>query len=555
MERKLVFSKSGNIYLDTCMTQSAFSKSRLSLRLTENGFIATKNENGWSFSNWFFTGSKLKEEGSEQDSVLLEGSGFSGLTLLDFFETQDNTRQYFASTLVCSAIESAIEQNVPLYAIGAGGIIISSEFERIIFIPFGLYETASQCAGTEVYALSEGMYINKNLKKAAALRFTQAAITYKVLTGNLPFTQQDEELREEDYKDHNYIPVSQKVWSLNQKLAQAVDRALQAEPSEKRGSSEKYNSDRPFPIDDLYKELGITPEGHPAEVIRKTNISNEKFEEDVRKKQKLFQKKLKIKRWMRHNKTGIGIFAIALAAVLAIVGTIVQSMMQQPTTKGLTSFETVEMFYSAVNNTDTASVKSCAKCKSADNLVDMLSTIYVASKTRSAYNFKEKTVSPAEWFQFNYDGSYTMYGLTQFSIGTEKGSLFYTAPTRNSFPKSITEENPDIKNKDTQNLTVSYYLAYNEGDGSLFAEEKEDRITLTFLNDRWIITNILQNTVKSNKIDYKAFVEEYKNAMNAEGSDILKAAKELRKKYAWIPTNSELLEADNKIKAQNDSFN
>ena len=56
MKRKLVFSKNGNIYLDTYMTQSAFSKARLSLRLTENGFIATKNDDGWSFSNWFFSG-------------------------------------------------------------------------------------------------------------------------------------------------------------------------------------------------------------------------------------------------------------------------------------------------------------------------------------------------------------------------------------------------------------------------------------------------------------------------------------------------------------------
>ena len=29
---------------------------------------------------------------------------------------------------------------------------------------------------------------------------------------------------------------------------------------------------------------------------------------------------------------------------------------------------------------------------------------------------------------------------------------------------------------------------------------------------------------------------------------------ELRKHYYWIPSNSELLEADNKIKAQNGSF-
>lgn len=551
MKRKLVFSKNGNIYLDTYMTQSAFSKARLSLRLTENGFIATKNDDGWSFSNWFFSGTKL-EEGSEStpEAVLLEGAGFSGLTLKDFFDTQDNTRQYFASILVCSAIESAIKQNVPLNAIGAGGIVISSEFERIIFVPFDLYEMASQCAGTETYALSEGLYINKALKKNAALRFTQAAITYKVLTGNLPFTQMNEELREEDYKDHNYIPVSQKVWSLNQNIAQAVDNGLQATSHE--SASESYT---PFPIEDLYRELGITPDGQPAPVIRKTNISNEKFEEEVQKKQKRFQQQLKVKRWFRHNKTGIGIASIAMVAMLAVAGTLINGIMQQPTTRGLTSFETVQMFYSAVNNTDTASAKSSSNCKSANTLIDMLSTIYVASKTRSAYNFKDKTVSPAEWFQFNYDGSYSIYGLTQFFIESKKGNLFYTAPARNTFPKPISEEFPDIKNKDKEEITVTYYLVYNEGDGSLFAEEKEDKLILTFTGNRWVITGIQQNTGKVTKIDYKAFVKEYNEVLKQEGNDILKTAKHLNKSYAWIPTNSELLEASNKIKTQNGSFN
>ena len=89
---------------------------------------------------------------------------------------------------------------------------------------------------------------------------------------------------------------------------------------------------------------------------------------------------------------------------------------------------------------------------------------------------------------------------------------------------------------------------------SLFAEEKEDTVTLTFAKNKWIITDIQQKTIRESKIDYKVFVEEYKAALEQEGKDILKTAKELRKHYYWIPSNSELLEADNKIKAQNGSF-
>lgn len=539
MDRKLVFSKNGNIYLDTYMTQSAFSKSRLSMRLTENGVLATKNGTGWTFSNWFFTGTKMEEQGA----MLLEGAGFSGLTLKDFFDTQDNTRQYFASALVCSAIESAIQQKVGLTAIGAGGIIISSEFERIIFLPSDLYETASQCAGKEIYAQSEGMYINKTLKSDAALHFTQSVIAYRALTKEMPFSQIDQELREEDYKDHNFIPLSQKIWSLDQNLAQSVDNALKA-------SSEKFKDLKNFPVAELFKELGITEDGNTTPVIRKTNISNEKFEKDSLKKQKNFQQMLKIKRWIRHNRTGLAIAGVAIAIAVGITGVFMQGNLQQPTTKSLTAFETVEMFYSAVNNLDSTATRASSKCKSANNITNMLSNIYVASKTRNAYNFKDKTVSPAEWFNFNYDGSYTMYGLSQFSIGTEKGNLFFEAPAKKTFPKSVKLTDPDIKNKEQVTFTVSYNLVYNEGYDVLFIEEKEDKVILTFNKDRWIITDIQQTDIKSSHIGYKDFAEEYKTVLESEDKNILKTAKTLRERYNWIPSNSELLEAEIKIKEE-----
>src|SRR5574344_1466191 len=146
---EIVFVKNNKLYLDTSMTQSAFSKSRLSERLSEEGFIATcteapsvENRSGsWDFSPWTFTGTLLKTADDESmsaasralaETVLLEGNAFEGRTLKDYFD-EDSTRSSEeekakvarAAAAVCTAIEYAVDKEIKLCNNGAGGIFLS----------------------------------------------------------------------------------------------------------------------------------------------------------------------------------------------------------------------------------------------------------------------------------------------------------------------------------------------------------------------------------------------------------------------------------------------
>ncbi|MBQ3799352.1 MAG: hypothetical protein II837_03550, partial [Treponema sp.] len=134
MKKQLVFSKDGNLYLDTGMSQSAFSKTRLADRLGERGIKAERTENdgkeAWAYSKWAFSGTKLSDT-----AVLLEGFLFSGLPLSDFFDKDDNEKTFLAGARVCSAMEAAMSQGLTLPRVGAGGIFISADFGRILFLP------------------------------------------------------------------------------------------------------------------------------------------------------------------------------------------------------------------------------------------------------------------------------------------------------------------------------------------------------------------------------------------------------------------------------------
>ena len=588
MGRQLVFSKNGNVYLNTSMTQRAFSKSKLTQHLDEHGWIAQKDGARWTFSSWAFVGTKSAED---EDAVLLEGSAFSSISLKAFFDEHDKAKQALAGSLVCTAIEAAQEQDIKLKDVGAGGILISADFTRILFLPQELFETAMQCAGAEDYSAWEGQYVNKTLTKYAALQFTQAVIAYRLLADALPFPEPDSDKREEDYRDMNFMPLKDRVWALDEGLAVFIDNALRRKPATKgkdldaqitriiRESKSQENSladmraGMRFPLTALYRELGLTEDGSIPQdgqlkpVIHKARVSQEQFEETAQKQWQHFQRSLGRKRWLRRHRTVLSIAGGVMAAVLILAGILIQGNMQQPTTRGLTALQTVEMFYSAINNLDVMAVKQSTQGKDFANVENVISTFYVSSKSRSVYNYKDKTVTPAEWLNFNFDGSYNIYGLTQFVIGTNKGHLYFTAPAKNDFPAALTEdEGRTLKEGSEKKVTVSYYLVYNEGQEELNVIQQEDELTLSFKNRRWIITKMFQHDAVPLKIDYERFIADYNAAFaeagGAEGAQyenaqekasraILPTAALLRERYGWLPSTSEILEAAEKIQQDN----
>ncbi len=599
MTEPLVFSRNGNLYLNIGMTQSTFSKARIIEHLLERGVKAEHQDGTWKFSKWTFTGTvsenTIQNTDKDNPNVLLEGPLFSGLPLMTFFESDNKTKEFLAGSRVCSAIESALEQKIPLPAVGAGGIFIAADFERILFLPEQLFETATLCAaginmsslasqasqeGSKLHAANEGFYINKNLTKGVSSRFTQAVIAYRILTGNFPFEQTDIAQREEDFRDKNFIPIKYRIWGLDPALAISIDNALSRQGAVKSGGnrdekisgiitegrsdSTKSNvclSGLSFPVPALYKELGLTEsgdipsDGNLLNVIRKAYISHDQFDSDCRKYQDAFTKKLNIIRWFRHNRPKVTVFAVTAAVLFVLIISIVSANLTRPTTRGLTEYETIEMFYSALNTMDISSASECAKCKQAENMVTTVSTFYVASKSRAVYETNHKTVTPSEWMSFNNDGSYDMYGLSQFYIGNTKSKIFFEGPVSKQFPKPVTQSGGvELKNGDSKKFEVSYYFIYSD-DNNIYISHFIDNLTLTYKSKRWIITSVTQNETQYPQLVKKDFSEILQSAIDSSRTeakaDIAAAADSLRESYEWIPLSSEILSGQEYAKKQN----
>ena len=604
MGKRTVFVEDRIIKLDTSLTPSSYAKSINAERLTEKGRLARKTSEGWIFEPWGFTDTEVKThtstlsgiERKAGETVVLHARGFSGTTLKDLLEMEsskelsdgERSRIHLAGAAVCSAMEAAIQQKQPVENTGAGGIVVSDDCTQILFLPLIHFESSTMCIGEKEYSAHQGFYINPTLTGDAAIHYTQSVIAYRLLTGRLPFTETAPDKRHMDIIDANYTPLSASVWALDETLASFVDNSLQRKalvrnkktgrklaPSladkitsiivekEKSDSDENQSKEElglTFPLEALYRELGLTengeipPMGKLNPVIRKSNISQEIFEQKNKKREAFFQTKLKVKRWIRSARIPLMISAGVILIITVLFASIARGQSENPTSKGLTSTQTIEMFYSGLNTLNNLAMHECSTGGRASELENMVSTMYVTGKTVAAYDATRKLVSPAEWINFNHDGHYTIFGLADFSIQINKGSIFFNAPAKNTKPKAITEEEgKPVKNGDKKTIPVSYILLYTESDDMnnlvLTAIYHNDTLTLEFKKDRWIITDIQEKTGATIKTDYQQFLDDYNSTFKDKDVDKnpLVTANELRTIYPWISTNSEILEAQQKM--------
>ncbi len=591
MNRPLVFAENKTLFLDTSMTQTAFTKSRMADRLDENGWLAEKTDGGWKFSPWTFSGTRQNECNDENlspaarramETILFEGPAFSGRTLkalfdLDFSKELGETEISFvtyAAGRVCSVLEEAAKQKIDVSNIGAGGIFVSADYSRIIFLPRELFGISMECAGKQDAAEYNGFFINPQLKDSAAINYTQSVIAYRMLTGTYPFTQTDSMQRSWDITDHNYVPLKNMVWALDEKLSFFVDNALQRKSKiishgkkkgeKKRSLQEKISSTvteptqerlekiqqdllLSFPLKELYRETGLTEKGeipaggHVSSVIRKGTISPDQFDRQCQKEKDSFKKRLAKKRWFRKNRTKLSIAGGLVLAVAVVVLIFTYSTLKNPTSKSLTSLETVQMYYSGLNCLDVNAVKGCSGGKGGDKFTEIINNVFVAAKTRSTYNARLATVSPAEWFCFNFEYCYNIFGLSNLFIDKLDGDIFFKGPAKNTNPKSITTEyGSSLTEGTTKDYVVHYSLVHNEGEDSLYIIDETDEIHLLFYHGRWLVTNMIPHENSVKEIKFSEFKEDFKKAWESTGENPKATAALLRDSYDWIPTDLEI---------------
>lgn len=561
---EIVTIEKEEIRLCSCMEEESFGKTNYDSIVTQEGIIAEcdfykEGEYHFTFTPWRFSEIRALQNKND-DKYLVYYCGKNPLSenaqsLLNFFEnagkatsTKDEKDKMFeASFIICSILTQAAKEKLPVPINGAGGIIIdlNSDKTKILFLPQNLYKYSASGIDSVESANLHGCWVNQTLLGLPAICFARAVIAYKMLTGRFPYSASNPTERNADILDKKFLPLELSVNGIAPELASEVNKALKLTSNEvtipgkkKKGkSSEDLTPTEDFPLQLLYSS---------KKTLNKTKLSDEDFDEKAKTFIKSQESKIKTKRTIRRNKGVIAVSIIGFITLIIIIICFIKNSRENYTSKGLTSTETIETYYKAINDKDTVLMDNMTKGKQPGRYVDTLSQIYVVGKSRQAYAHDMGIVTPENWLIYATDAEKDkragVYGITNVLIDGTLSELTPKMITRGENPVPLTEEKGVALTNNTKSIhNVQYFLIHSEGENNEFFVEKVfETITLTFVKNQWLITNIETETVDTNFNNF-TFKQDYFKTIAQNEGDVLKTIEQLREKYYWFPSKNTIL--------------
>ncbi len=542
----LLTIENGELRLNTNLDEYTFGKTAHDAVLSQEGVIF----DGKNFKQWAFEEVKsydAEKNGNKECLVfycaknpLGKTSEKNAKTLAQYLELGGEAA-YAAVRSVCSALTTAAKNgnNIPL--VGAGGILVDGE--TVLFAPESLFTYAANTLSAEEALAQQRGYLNETIKELPALCFERAAICYKLLTKNFAFSATDAVARNADIFDNNFLPVEYCVEGIDGELAGAINQGLKLKSTavtipgkRKTGkASEDLRPNAEFPLEKLEAAFKLSEE-------QAKNGSGTAFEEKVAAYKKSHSSKINTKRKIKRNSTTIAVIAILAVIVTVILINTVKSHGSDYTSTGLTSTQTISAFMNGVNEKDTILLSEFSEGKTAGRFTDMVSRIYVMHKQRMAYGGGDNGFAyPASWLFFITDEARYkrsgIYGVSNLTIDKKPAEHVAELHTRKEKVAPLTQEGGiTLQNGSTSVHKIEYYLIYTEGEEVDYMVDKiTDTITLTWKKNRWVITDIEENSTEAQNVDCEQFKKDYFAQLEKTEGQVIPAAEALRSKYPWLP--------------------
>lgn len=512
----LNISKS-SIEIDTGLSEREATHGKVFQSFNEKGIIISKNDNGeLSFSDYFLTDNFSKfGEGRKTESVFVKGPGFSGKPLSTIFD-EDREMATKAINILSQAVEYSFENNISIPNVGALGIIVGDEKStenQLLILPPTIFEKSLNSRGDSFYSQYCGIYKKDVLKSVDSWRFTLSCYAYRVCSEFSPFSNLDSIERVWDYVDNKFVPleISYELLDKNSnvidssELFKIIKNNLTVLPLESIKKSKRYKFIKPQSL-----PLPKIPESFS---LRKLDYSeNLEFQKQ--------EKKLKKTRFCRKYNLQLKIASVSFVVLLIILAVTIFDISQRPSTLGLSSEQSVMMFYSGVNELDSEKLTGALAKKSiAKHYQNFVKNMYVTAHVRESYESEKITYTLEEWLNL-------LDPINNYYFGVSDLSLILLQDG----------ENEKI-------YQVEYYISYNDPGFEIFLEKCVDTVTVSYEKDRWQITefnatnNVIQIDSQAFFNDVQTLIEEIPDVEKSNQGGIL--AEKLQEKYVWLPSPEE----------------
>lgn len=548
----MVTIEKDEIRLNSRMEELSFSKTNYDAVVTQTGILAVakKSKDGnlvFAVSDYTFSDIKSYEvEGQKNRIVFYCGKNplsENAKTLLDYSKSDDFFEAGYA---VCSFLTQAALNNIKIPLIGAGGILIDDTEEKvsILFLPEDLFKYSAAGLPEAEYSELHAHWLNSTIYDLPGLCFMRAVIAYRMITGKMPYPAINQLERNADFLDSKFLPVDYCCNGLDKELARNINKALKLNANlvnipgkKKKGkSSEDLTPTPDFPLEALYNFTK-----NPQE----TALSQVEFEERTAAYLKKQDSQIALKRKIRRNKTAIVVTILALIGVGIVIRSTIKSNMENYTTKGLTSVETITGYYQAVNKKDSVTLDIFTKGGNTGRYNDAVGNIFVVGKMQQQYTGGKGFLSPAKWLlEVEKNSSFTnvsVYGVTNLYVDGTPVELDTDIAQKLDHPPAITfDNNKNVQANDVVTHTVENYLVFTDGEeNQVSVMHRTGTVELTFIKDRWCITNF--NLEETPVIyDYYEFTQDLFNELTENGNVIDSAVTSLSSKYNWLPSITDL---------------
>ena len=562
--KNVVSITDGEIRLCSGLDEYKFGKTNFNSIVTEEGIIATcDSKDGeplhFSFEKWTFAEIKSFEvEGFDERIVFYCNKNpltKNAQTLLDLYAkcgtsqatTTDKDNMYLASLAYCTILTQAANGEVELPLNGSGGVLVdgidSAKKLKLLFLPQNIFKYSIAGLSAVEQADLHNCWINPSLHDLPAICFTRSCVAYKMLTGRYPYPSADNLTRNADLLDRNFLPFELSINGINKELAAAVNNGLKLNSNSVNIPGKKAKGKR---SEDL-----VPQKDFPLELLANakenlsTNLSDEAFEEKVNSYKKLQNSKVKTKRTLRRNTTAFLAGLIALVVVIIYARSSYISYLNDYTTKGLTSVQTIQTFFKGINTLDIPLMQTFVNGKSANRYLDSVSNVYVISKQRQSNGDDNGFQKPARFFVMLTNSSMLsmigLYGVTNVKIDGKQYDEYIDLKLNKEQPEIITQEQGVTINKGDKSVhSVEYYTLHSEGtNNDIYVTKNKDTFTLTFKKNKWIITDI-ETSQTDISLDSDLFKSEYFNLIIQNDGDAVKTINQMSFMYDFLPTEKEM---------------
>ena len=544
--RRLLWWEGGKLFLDTQMSERTFAKTTIAKNWREGGLLAETVDGRWVCRPWSFEATassfdlEFAREGGER--VFLAGECFPFRTLADVLGVGSgdagdrgedapptHAAQVSATIAFSNASDAAAgrDDTCALVAnLGAGGVLISREADKVLFLPKTIFCTVTASLGEEVFCAYQGWWVNPVLQGKTALDFTKAVLLYRVITGELPFGAQSEQQRREDVLDLNYKPLRYVRPCVDEAILSFTERAFAA-----KGAP----GELAFPHQELAAfDFDASPSAGELEQFQQAAASYFAGK----------RKRVSSKRWLRSKSVAVKVALCALVLLAWFAASLWQNAQGKPTTKGLSAIETLQMHYSAMNLLDAEAARKSSTASLA-KAAEKLGSAYAMAQMASMFNPNLDTLPPAAWFA-SKKPSHNIWGLSCVTIDGQAADLFFEGPRKKDAPPAVNETDGT-----QQQFLLDYWVLDTSGEDRLAVTHQSERVTLRFHKGRWRVSHIdAAGEPDVASLPFSQLKADYESALREASGDVFACAALLRQTYSFISTDAEIRQAQAYLERQ-----